>query len=209
VQLQCEGETHHDQFTLPLHPSPPADLLSESLVPQVSVPISFTPTIPFHRSRVNIVIQRARSIGGGRWRYSLSVSAINPPDEVREGPRLTAHVGQRTEGRLEIVSALHAGQQFRSYFKSGASTEFALQPREGKFDSNGRAVISVIFNPTRYAGDRHCVVAVAHPTKQWLYSVVGELPPYDPPTGKSKVSSFRPEPLNSPPRPPSLLPKLK
>ncbi|KAH7821511.1 putative flagellar associated protein [Monocercomonoides exilis] len=191
VEVQSADEAVTSSVSVPEHPLPPAEMTSLGLTPAVSLPFTFQPLLPCQRTRVNIILKRSPRIGGGRWRYSVWVTSTNAPDEVMEGPLLTALVGHQTQSTLTITSEKHAGMPFHAIFRSGASAEFMLQPRDGFFDEKGRAKISVLFLPTRYAGMRKCVVSVSTSTKQWLYSVQGELPPYTPPTGESKVQSIR------------------
>lgn len=198
VSIECDDERIQSALTVPLAPSSPLD---SSPNPEiftrdptnifVSLPIDFNPSETIPRTRASIVLTRLPIAGGGRWRYSLTLASTQPPDVVEQGPLLTALVGQQSVGVIEVFSPQHKNCPFHATFKSGLIAEFALGQRDGEFDDEGRLRLRVSFHPTRYAGTRTAIISLTSESKQWLFSVKGELPPYEAPTGSSKVNSFR------------------
>ncbi|KAK2945450.1 putative Cilia- and flagella-associated protein 47 [Blattamonas nauphoetae] len=191
ISLDSADEHLLEEISIVSDISPPDDLALLSTTPLLPVTIRFRPLVFCARTRVNLLVKRKGSVGGGMWRFSVWTSASNAPDSIAGDITLTSLVNQRSETQLEIVSEAHKSQPFHCLFRSGASPEFMLTPRDGTFDANGKATITLVFAPIRYGGTRKCVVAVSTPSKQWLYVVKGELPPYNPPSGQSKVSTYR------------------
>ncbi|KAA6387951.1 MAG: hypothetical protein EZS28_016520, partial [Streblomastix strix] len=163
---------------------------SINTIPIVSIPYSFHPTLSTPRTKTNLVLQRHQKAGGGRWRFTIWVTATMAPEIMGEDIVLSALVGKTAEQTFVLESLPHVGQVFQAAFCPGAnSEEFVLKPRNGTFDDYGRVVITVRFSPTRYAGTRPVQLGLSAYNKIWLYTIRGELPIYEPPSGTSKIDS--------------------
>ncbi|KAK2949545.1 putative Cilia- and flagella-associated protein 47 [Blattamonas nauphoetae] len=191
ISIDSEDEHLIDELTISSPIAPPPNIPALTTTPILPISLTFKPLIFCHRTRVNLIINRSPTVGGGRWRYTIWTTANNAPDSIAGDITITSLVNQRAEATIEIVSSAHKSQPFHCLFRSGASPEFSLTPRDGFFDANGRALVTLIFAPVRYGSTRSCFVTVSTASKQWMYSVKGELPPYVPPSGQSKVGSYR------------------
>ncbi|KAA6366277.1 MAG: hypothetical protein EZS28_038195, partial [Streblomastix strix] len=121
------------------------------------------------RTKTNLVLQRHQKAGGGRWRFTIWVTATMAPEIMGEDIVLSALVGITAEQTFVLGSLPHVGQVFQAAFRPGANSEE--------------------FAPTRYAGTRRVQLGVSAYNKIWLYTIRGELPIYEPPSGTSKIDS--------------------
>jgi hypothetical protein len=172
-----------------LWPEDATQLQLENKTPVLTVLLQLSPKDRFPRTRVSVTINRSTRIGGGQWRTQLFVRSTAQRDSGKE-IRLTAAVGSTAEETINVSSAAHANAPFSAAFLSGLSSELVVSPREGRFDAHGNLSVTITFHPIRYAGKRECVLALATRTKIWQYNIRGELPPYDVPTGVSKLKPY-------------------
>ncbi|KAJ4455695.1 putative flagellar associated protein [Paratrimastix pyriformis] len=167
---------------------PPAE---GALTPSLAVDLDFAPDLPIPRCRADLILTRQPEAGGGRWRFAVYVQALAGSPQPEDEIKLSAAVGGQASHTLEIRSASHVNSPFEAGLQPGSAPEFTISPKEGLFDGMGIARVTLTFTPTRYGGDRRGMVAVHTQDMQWLFGLVGTLPPYVAPHSDPKVLTRR------------------
>jgi hypothetical protein len=156
----------------------------------VDVSFTFNPLFPFTKRRVDIILTRDESVGGGQWRYTIHAQAKNDNIPISQEIVMYAAVGKSVDKVVHLVEPAHMGERYRTILKLNSS-EFRVINGDGIFDKEGVADVMVRFSPEKYADERKCMLILETPTNQWQFALRGLLPVYNPPVGIKKTNTFR------------------
>uniref|UniRef100_A0A1I8GWP8 Calponin-homology (CH) domain-containing protein n=1 Tax=Macrostomum lignano TaxID=282301 RepID=A0A1I8GWP8_9PLAT len=148
------------------------------------------------RVKTHLVI---KSNAGGFWRYPLTVESTDPePDDV-----ITinaAGLDRASKVMFRLTSKELHPVKFRAYFEENHdSGDFHVEPQSGELPPHGTDGLpfTVTFLPSYYGKPKRVRLVIRTDDMEWTYIIVGEIPEYQPPQGRSlpPVSGPHPNPI--------------
>lgn len=145
----------------------------------------FTPRRSF-QTTADFIIQKA---GGGRWRFELSLQALEP--EVDGTLTIEAQVGHRSSVRVPVINRTIEPVPYKAFFTASSSLELEVFPREGMIPADSApGALEVAFTAKTYGKTVTGTLVVLSPTEQWLFKVVGAQPSYKAPDKSAIAATF-------------------